>query len=208
MSGADRSSDESTAIASQEADETFQSITDLDSICDTMIVAITFLMSALGVWTGFGYGRLSGFPRVQLVFGALAALCMLATVLSVYHLSRSLFPRAFYGADVGAAFLDRPWVPFVGADSLDLSQFEHAADVDDVEALDREFEAWLDRYNPDIDIETHAQFERARLFNYKYVARIKALHTARGIAYLRIAAVFLLFLAVLSLAALPVADLL
>jgi hypothetical protein len=208
MGGADRVDDDSTAIASQEADETFQSITDLDSISDTIIVAITFFLSALGVWTGFGYDRLSQLPRVQLVFGVLAALCLIATVLSIYYLSRSLFPRAFYGTDVGQAFLERPWLPFFSADNAGLSTFEHAAEVDDTDDLDREFEIWLDRYHPDADIESYADFERLRLFNYKYVARIKALYTARGIAYLLLAVVLLLLLAVLTLVAPPLAGLL
>ena len=52
--------DNDRALTKQEANDTFSSITVPDSICDTTIVAITFLLTALVGWVGFAL------PRIQL----------------------------------------------------------------------------------------------------------------------------------------------
>lgn len=188
------------AIARQEADETFQSISDLDNISDTMFVAITFLLTGVATWTGFAFDRLAGDPVLQWLYVVLAIGCVLSIVGSVFFLAASLTPRGFYGRVVGERFLDHRWLLWRNDDPVDVETYrENREGVTDEAELARRYEDWLDDYDPGVELTSRESFEFSRLLNYKVVARIKARNTAYGVAFLRIAITLFVVLVVLGL---------
>jgi hypothetical protein len=186
-------------IARDEADETFKSIANLDSIGDTAIVGITFLLAALGTWTTFIFPELDGHPTVRLAFVLLVAISVLATIASVYYLVNSLAPRQFYGEGVGERFLDHQWIPWLNDDPVELERFSRT-DIDSPADLEAAVEGWIDRYDADTRIDSQEAFVYSRLLNYKLVARQKARNAAYGMAFLRIAIVVLGVLVITGLA--------
>lgn len=188
------------SIARQEADETFRSITDLDSIADTMFVAITFLLAALATWTSFAFGRLSGSVYLEGIYIVLVIVCALLIAGSVFFLSISLAPRGFYGENIGERFLDHSWLLWRNDDAVGYREFaDRRGDIAEEADLRNEYEQWLDQYDPDTTLSSRESFEFSRLLNYKTVARAKARHTAYGIALLRIAVILLVLLILVTL---------
>lgn len=190
------------AIARQEADETVNSISNLDSIADTMFVAVTFFFAALATWTPFALDRLRHLHRTQQVAIGLTVACAVAIVGSVYFLAKALAPRAFYGPAVGSQLLDSSWLLWRNNDPGRLADFKERREAVESEAdLRAEYETWLSRYDRDTDITSNESFEFSRLLNYKLVARIKAHYTAYGVALFRIATVLFVALLVVTLGA-------
>lgn len=188
------------AIARAEADETFQSMANLDNISDTAVVGITFFLTALGTWITFAYPRLSATPVLRVIVVAITIGAVVAVLASVYYLVDSLAPRRFYGDGVGDRFLNHRWLLWRNDDPTDLERFSRT-DIERPEDLERAVKIWIDDYDEDIQIDSEAAFEYSRLLNYKLVARRKARNTAYGMAFLRLAVVFLGLLIVLALAA-------
>lgn len=178
------------AIARREADDTFQSIANLDSIGDTAIIGITFLLAALGTWVTFAFPRLSASPPLRVAFVLIALASVFTTVASVYYLVDSLAPRRFYGSAVGERFLDHKWFPWRNDDPTDLERFART-DIDSPADLRRAVEAWIEAYDEDTTVDSEEAFAYSRLLNYKLVARHKARNTAYGMAFLRLAVVML-----------------
>lgn len=189
---------DSLAIARAEADETFESISNLDSIGDTAVVAITFFLTALGTWVTFAYPRLAATPGLRVVVVAITIAAVVAALGSVYYLVDSLAPRRFYGDGVGERFLDHRWLLWRNDDPADLERFSRT-EIESPEDLKRAVESWIDDYDQDTRIDSEAAFAYSRLLNYKLVARHKARNTAYGMALLRLAVVFLGLLIVLAL---------
>lgn len=188
------------AIAKQEADETVNSISNLDSIGDTMFVAITFFLTALATWTPFALQRLSHLQRVQQVVIGLTIGCALAIGGCVFVLAVSLAPRAFYGSAVGNQFLDNSWLLWRNDDPGHVAKFKTRQEAVESETdLKAEYETWLARYDPKADISSKESFEFSRLLNYKLVARIKAHYTAYGVALFRIATILFVSIVVITL---------
>lgn len=175
-------------LAEREADETFASITDLDSISDTTVVGVTFLLSAIGVWTSFALDRFPDGSSAERLFVVLSVLCVGTIGCSLYYLIGSLFPRYFYTDNVGSTFLPSPF-PLLNRSTAAADQFDGQTD------LESSFEDWLDTYHGEVVVEDNAEFQFARFHNYKHVARIKAKNIAYGLAWLRIS-VFLFVLVI------------
>ncbi|MFC6864372.1 hypothetical protein ACFQGE_13000 [Halomicroarcula sp. GCM10025817] len=195
------SEDTNGEIAKAEADETFRSISNLDSISDTAIVGITFLLAALGTWITFAYNRLAGLLWAQGLFVALGVVCVLMIVLSITFLTDALAPRKFYGEGVGQRFLDHRWLVWRNDDPVDLQRYARSGDIETPADLEDAVESWIDDYDQDTTVDSKTAFEYARLLNYKVVARQKARNTAYGMAFLRIAVVALASLIVVGLLA-------
>lgn len=197
MNGEDRE-----RIARREADDTFDSITDLDSICDTNLIAITFLLTALSSWTAFAFEHFDRIRQSDLLFGvyaALVVLCALSIAASVTYHVKSLAPRGFYGEALGKPFLEHWWEIPTRGDTADADGYEsRIADVSDAEELTAEFESWLDEYAPALTIDSAREFEIVRLFHYKAAARIKAKYTAYGVSLLRVSVALLVSVILLS----------
>lgn len=191
------------AIARDEADETFESIANLDNIGDTAIVGITFLLAALGTWTTFIYPALEGHPAVRVLFVLLVVISVLATIASVYYLVNSLAPRQFYGGNVGERFLDHHWIPWLNDDPVNLERFSRT-EIDSPADLEGAVEGWIDRYDADTRVDSEEAFVYSRLLNYKLVARHKARNAAYGIAFLRLAIVVLGLVVIMGLATMTV----
>lgn len=190
------------AIAKQEADETVNSISNLDSIGDTMFVAITFFLTALATWTPFALQRLSHLQRVQQVVIGLTIGCALAIGGCVFFLAVSLAPRAFYGSAVGSQFLDNSWLLWRNDDPGHVAEFKTRREAVESESdLRAEYETWLARYDPEANISSKESFEFSRLLNYKLVARIKAHYTAYGVALFRIATILFVSIVIITLLA-------
>lgn len=181
-------------LAKREADETFESITDLDSISDTTIVGVTFLLSAVGVWTSFALNRFPSDSSPERLLVTLTGLCIVTIGCSLYYLIGSLFPRFFYTSDVGTTFLSAPF-PVPNRDTATADQF-----IDEDE-LKSSFEGWLDAYHSETVVQDATDFQLARFHNYKHVARIKARNTAYGLAWLRISIFLFVLIVVFSLLA-------
>lgn len=189
-------------IARQEANETFQSITDLDEIADTMFIAITFLLAALASWTTFAFDRVDGIPLIEQAYIVFAVSCAGMISVSVYFLASSLSPRGFYGQSVGQKFLNHQWLLWRNQDPVDVEMYHTRRQNIDSEAdLKAQYEEWLDEYDPGTSISSRESFEFSRLLNYKYVARQKARNVAYGVALLRIAVILLAIIIFVSLLA-------
>lgn len=185
-------------IARQEAADTFQSIANLDNIGDTAIVAITFFLTALGTWVTFAYPHLAANPPLRVVVVTITIAAVICTVGSIYYLVASLAPRRFYGSGVGDRFLEHPWLLWRNDDPADLERFSRG-EIETVDDLEAAVETWVDDYDQDAQVDSETAFAYSRLLNYKLVARHKARNTAYGLAFLRLAVVFLGLLIVLSL---------
>lgn len=189
-----------TEIADAEAADTFESISNLDEICDTTLIAVTFLLAAVATWTAFAYGRLEATPRLQLLFGVFVIASVGVLILSVNQLVRALSPRAFYGQKVGEAFGDGVLsMGSASGPSTDVSRFAAVSrhPTEDV-PLDVAFDEWLEEYAPR-EIEDRTEFALARLFNYKHVARVKAKHTSRGLAWFRLSIILFVVIVVIGI---------
>ncbi len=188
------------AIAKQEADETVNSISNLDSIGDTMFVAITFFLTALATWTPFALQRLDQFQNARYIVIALVIACALSIGGCVFVLAISLAPRAFYGSAVGRQFLDNSWLLWRNDDPGYVQVFKDRREAVESESdLRAEYNRWLSQYDPDVDITSKESFEFSRLLNYKLVARVKAHHMAYGVALFRIATFLFVVLVVVTL---------
>lgn len=190
--------DSEKELARREADETRESISDLDNISDTAIVGVTFLLAALGTWTSFVYDRLSDILILEITFIFFVLASAMCALIGVYYFARSLAPRQFYGEGVGDRFLEHPWLPFpkfiAQNDKAEISRFETEPDeVEDTEDLREKFRCWFKDYDPAFELETESGFDLSRFHNYKLVARYKARHTAYGMAYLRLSVLFFAF---------------
>lgn len=178
-------------IARDEADETAQSISNLDNIGDTAVVAITFLLAALGTWVGFVYSNIAPIPQLRIIFVTIASLSVVTTVLSMYFLAESLVPRQFYGDGVGERFLDYRWLLWKNDDPAGINSFERQGDIESPGDLQDAVENWIEEYDDETTVDSEEMFIYSRLLNYKLVARHKARNTAYGMALLRIAVVCL-----------------
>lgn len=191
--------EELAAIALAEADDTFQSITDLDSICDTTLIAVTFLLAAIATWTAFAFGRLASTTWVQYLFAFAVVSTVVIVALSVNQLIRALFPRAFAGQAVGERFASGRLLNWrQEAPDTDFQWFEQVTQKQDESNLEIELEEWLDDYAPS-EVDDIDSYQFARMFNYKTVARRKAHHTARGLAWFRVSLIAFLLVVVLGL---------
>lgn len=192
------SAEELESIALAEADDTFQSITDLDSICDTTLIAVTFVLAAIATWTAFAFDRLSSSRWLQALFVVAVILTVLVLALAVNQLVRALFPRAFTGSRVGERFPSGHLLRTeTQGPSVGIARFDEVIQEDDPD-LEAELEDWLDEYTAD-GVTDERDYRLARLFNYKIVARQKARHTARGLAWFRISLVMFLVVAIIGL---------
>jgi hypothetical protein len=188
-------------IARDEADETAQSISNLDNIGDTAVVAITFLLAALGTWVGFVYSNIAPIPQLRIIFVTIASLSVVTTVLSMYFLAESLVPRQFYGDGVGERFLDYRWLLWKNDDPAGINSFERQGDIESPGDLQDAVENWIEEYDDETTVDSEETFIYSRLLNYKLVARHKARNTAYGMALLRIAVVCLGILILIGLIA-------
>lgn len=192
------SAEELESIALAEADDTFQSISDLDSICDTTLIAVTFLLAAIATWTAFAFDRLFSPRWLQAVFVIAVILTVLMLALAVNQLVRALFPRAFTGTEIGDRF---PSSHLFGTGTqspgVDVLRFNEVLQEDDPD-LAVELESWLDEYTA-AGVTDERGYRLARLFNYKIVARQKAQHTARGLAWFRVSLVAFLIVVIIGL---------
>lgn len=193
-----QSAEELESIALAEADDTFQSITDLDSICDTTLIAVTFLLAAIATWTTFAFDRLSSSRWLQALFVIAVIVTVLVLALAVNQLIRALFPRAFSGPQIGRRF---PNSHLLGTRTqgpgVDVMRFSEVLQEEDPE-LAVELESWLDEYTA-AGVSDERGYRLARLFNYKTVARKKAQYTARGLAWFRVSLVGFLIAVVIGL---------
>lgn len=185
-------------IATKEGNDTFDSITDLDNLNDTALVGITFLLTALVTWTAFAYSRVIEIQWLAYSYITITIGCLVAAIGCVYFLTTALSPRGFYGEDVGQSFFTHKWLLWNNQDPLSLSNFERVGGSDEKE-LGSHVDDWIDGYDPNRSINTYEDFMYSRLLNYKYVARIKAHHTAYAMALFKIATVLLGLLVLLGL---------
>ena len=188
-------------IARDEAEETAQSISNLDNIGDTAVVGITFLLAALGTWAGFVYNNITAVPQLRILFVAIASLSVGTTVLSMYFLAESLVPRQFYGDGVGDRFLNHRWLLWRNDDPAGIDGFERHGDIESPSDLKDTVEDWIEEYDGETAVDSEEMFIYSRLLNYKLVARHKARNTAYGMALLRIAVVCLGVLILVGLVA-------
>lgn len=180
-------------IAAEESGETFDSITDLDNISDTTVLAITFLLSAQVSLTTYvvGAGTLAGRREVGFV---VLGLCTMAMIfLSLNAIVKTLLPVGFYGERVGEPLLDRPWIPAVVSTPGQfgfLSGEESDEPAREPEAVAEEF---LETYSPHGDVSSLDEYHVAKLAHLKTVGERKARLTGVGLSWLRWAvAVFIL----------------
>ena len=192
---------ETLEIARDEADETAQSISNLDNIGDTAVVAITFLLAALGTWVGFVYSNITPIPQLRIIFVTITSISVITTVLSMYFLAESLVPRQFYGDGVGERFLDYRWLVWKNEDPAEINSFERQGDIESPGDLQDAVENWIKEYDDETTVDSKEMFIYSRLLNYKLVARHKARNTAYGMAFLRIAVVCLGILILIGLIA-------
>jgi hypothetical protein len=188
------------AIAKQEADQTYNSISNLDNIGDTMFVAVTFFLAALATWTPFALQRLSGVQEGKNIVIILTIICVLSIGSSVFFLAIALAPRSFYGHSTGDQLLSHPWLLWRNNDAGNVQGFlEQRQTIEDEEDLRSEYEKWLRQYDADVNITSKESFEYSRLLDYKIVARIKARYTAFGVSLFRIATIIFVIIVIVTL---------
>lgn len=185
-------------IAKDEGDETFESITDLDSINDTAIVGVTFLLAALVSWTAFAYDGIASHQLLSIIYIFLTVACAVTTATSVYYLTKALSPRGFYGEDVGESFLNYEWLLWRNDDPVDTSTFERTP-TKNADQLTNEVDELINQYEHSMSVDSYDDYIYARLLNYKHVARIKAHYTAYAMMLFRIAIVLLVLLIIMGL---------
>ncbi|WP_330632624.1 hypothetical protein [Halocatena halophila] len=176
--------DAALEIATQEANDTFQSISNLDSICDTSIVGITFLLTAIVGWAGFALPRLPDRSPAWLGVAGTVVLGAVAIFISSFYIVKSLIPRAFYTDSVGEVLIDQPLVPGSTDPTTAIEATEQATGESSSKAA---FDHWLNQYGNDERITSAAAFQYARLFHYKTVAQMKATATTHAIVWFRVA---------------------
>lgn len=181
-------------IARAENDDTFASITDLDSIGDTAVLAITFLLSAQVSLTTFVVGThtLSGNLRVAFVVLALATMGLVFWSLSA--VVATLLPVGFYSGSAGEVLLENPWLPlrrstsdqFGFLETADSDPVEETPDGDDV-PYRTVASAFVDAYSDRDKVTSVETYQFAKLAHYKRVGQRKAELTGLGLSRLRLA---------------------
>jgi hypothetical protein len=185
-------------IAKEQAEETFESIKNLDNICHTSMVAIAFIISALCVWwTAIGT-RINMLPLSREISAALTVACAVCVAFSTSYFVRAIFPRFFFGEIVGSPFVEHPWQPW-RADKANLQREFKVRETTaklSAEEKRKKFLQWIKEYGK--GVKTPNDFQLARFFYYKYVAAIKATNTARGIAWMRLAIILVAVLMIVG----------
>lgn len=159
-------------IVKKEADDTFQSINNLDDISDTLIIGTTFLLAALATWTTFMIPRFSNNTMKKFIFMFLVITCSLIICINVILLSTSLAPRYFYGDNVSKQ-IAKWYLPFSNSQSIHIQkeQYLNLGSESDIKSI---FNDWLEEFNPNTSISSKESYEYTRFINYKLVAEKKA----------------------------------
>lgn len=179
-------------IVEDEIGHTFNSITDLDNISDTTVLAITFLLSAqvsLSTLVLQSTTLVSGGPRT--IFIVLGVIAMGLTFMSINAIIKSLLPVGYYSDGVAEPLLDDPRMPW-NNDSA--SQFETLNDGFEsrpdggTQSIYRDFAAdFVDDYGSEGPVDDYNEFQFAKLYHYKQVGERKANYSGTGLAWLRLA---------------------
>ena len=104
--------EELSRIVEEESSETFESFTDIDSISDTTVLAITFLLSAqVTLSTVVVTSSLLASTVLRNVFIGMGFLTMVLVFLSLNSIVKSLLPVGFYSRNVGETLLEYSWIP-------------------------------------------------------------------------------------------------
>ncbi len=187
-----RSDDKLVDIAEDEVNHTFDSITDLDNISDTTVLAITFLLSAqvsLSTIVLQSTALVSGTTRT--IFILLGILAMGLTFMSINAIIKSLLPVGYYSDGVAEPLLDDAWIPWSGNsapqfETLD-NVFESRTDGGN-QSVYQDFVAdFVDDYGSEDPVDDYGDFQFAKLYHYKQVGERKAHYSGTGLAWLRLA---------------------
>lgn len=175
-------------IVQTEVAATERSVSNLDSICDTTLVGITFLLAGLATWGGFALGRIIDHgirPLFAWPFLVLLVLSGVATTAAVSHIVTGLFPRQFYTEQVGETLVESPWNPLSRSDTSQSALLDRAQST----TPETYVEEFIDRYDGTAAVDNPSDFSRIRLRNLKIVAERKAVATGNGLAWFRLAVV-------------------
>jgi len=189
--------DELVAMADDEAEDTFDSITDLDNISDTTVLAITFLLSAqVSLSTLVLQSETMVTGGVQWLFVALGITAMALIFLSLNAIVNSLLPVGFYSEGVGEPLLSHPWLPWYGTSAEQYDSVMKMRDGGHDDLDQSTYESFVADFVADYGsadrVEDYDEFRLAKLYHYKQVGKRKAQYAGRGLAWLRLAV--LLFL--------------
>ena len=184
-------------VAEDEVSHTFDSITDLDNISDTTVLAITFLLSAQVSLSALLLQSDTITPSwVEGLFVAVGLITMAVIFWSLNQIIKSLLPVSFYSADVGEPLLKNIWFPWLGNASPQFEavedQQETSAD-EDVPPYEKFADSFVATYTANGSIDDYSEFQLAKLYHYKQVGKRKSYYAGRGLAWLRWA-VFLFFM--------------
>lgn len=177
-------------ISEAEAEDTFQSITDLDGIADTSVLAITFLLSAEVTLVGLVLNSdfISSQP-LQMVFSIIALSTTVLIFLSFRSIVLSLLPVGFNGKGLAEASVCD--VLGLGDDSdrgqnlLTKDRFDTAVkDTDGKETYQTLVTDYFSRYGAIESIESENEYIIAKLTHYKVVGARKAKFTKDGLTWL------------------------
>lgn len=103
---------ELSRIIREESSESFDSFTDIDSISDTTILAITFLLSAqVTLSTVVVTSAVLSSTVLRELFIGMGILTIFLIFLSLNSIIKSLLPVGFYSENVGKPLLDYRWIP-------------------------------------------------------------------------------------------------
>lgn len=193
-------------IAKRQGDETYESIANLDQICHMSIIAIAFVISALGAWWAVVMGWIGVIPFAREVFIALTVACAAFIGLSIYRIVQAIMPRAFWGDNVGDTFITSMWRPWgrtfwppwesKGEGGKEMEERREIAKGSIEEKKSKFRLKWLkEKYG----VEKPEDLQLARFWNLKYIAMIKANNTAHGVAWLRLAVITLIILIIVGL---------
>lgn len=189
--------DELYKIVKEETTETFESFTDLDSISDTTVLAITFLLSAQVTLSALllDSSRLTD-KWVEAVFIGIGLVTILFIFLSLNAIVKALLPVEFYGSSAGEPILDHklffiPWsdpnqFSFFGSSSSIETSGQGDTDTDERRTSARHVaENFVEGYNSAEEIQDYETYEYAKLRHYKQVGKRKAEYTGVGLEWLR-----------------------
>ncbi|RQG91808.1 hypothetical protein [Natrarchaeobius chitinivorans] len=183
--------DATEEIVEDELRMTEKSVANLDSICDTTLVGITFLFAGIATWGAFGFGEVSSgsISTTQAwPFLGFIVLSGVATTVAVSYIIRGLFPRQFYTEEVGETILHSTWLPGIGSGTSQSAILDRARSTT-AEAYVSEF---IESYDPEDEIETHEKFSKVKLRNLKAIAGIKAKLTGKGLLWFQLGVLFFL----------------
>ncbi|NIC00902.1 hypothetical protein [Halobacterium sp. R2-5] len=179
-------------IAEDEIGDTFNSITDLDNISDTTVLAITFLLSAqvsLSTLVLQSTALVTGPTRS--IFIVLGVTTMGLIFMSINAIVKSLLPVGYYSEGVAEPLLADAWSPWAG-DSA--PQFETLNDRlnsqpdDETQPTYQNFAAeFVDDYGSEDSVDDYSDYQFAKLYHYKQVGKRKAHYSGTGLAWLRLA---------------------